>query len=121
MKNTKQRDVILDIVNNSCNHLTAYQIYEESKKELPNISLGTVYRNLNLLVIQNKIVKIVIDGKSDRFDKLGSHIHFICTNCENIYDIYGFSSKKIKNIDGHLVMNCEIILKGICKKCQEKE
>ena len=46
MKNTKQRSVILSIINNSNNHLDAYEIYDMAKRAIRNISLGTVYRNL---------------------------------------------------------------------------
>lgn len=120
MKKTKQRDVILNIINNSYIHPNAYQIYEEAKKELPNISLGTIYRNLNMLVESKMIKRIIVDGENEKYDRLDEHIHFICDDCNELYDIYGFESKNIKNIDGHKVMNCEIILKGICKKCQER-
>ena len=53
MKNTKQKKVILDIINNSNNHLDAYQIYDEARKQISNISLGTVYRNLGGLENDN--------------------------------------------------------------------
>ena len=47
MRDTKQRRLVLEIINNSYNHPTAYQVHEECLKVLPNISLGTIYRNLN--------------------------------------------------------------------------
>ena len=58
MRNTKQRELILNIINNSYNHPSAYDIYLECKKIIPNISLGTVYRNLNTLIETNSIQKI---------------------------------------------------------------
>ena len=58
MRNTTQRNLILDITNNSCEHLTAEEVYEIARKSISNISLGTVYRNLNILVELQKIRKI---------------------------------------------------------------
>ena len=58
MKSTKQRNVILDIINNSYDHLDAYGVYEEARKKIPNISLGTVYRNLKALE-DAKIIPVV--------------------------------------------------------------
>ena len=50
MNHSKQRDIILEVVSNSCEHPSADMVYQEVKKQISNISLGTVYRNLNLLV-----------------------------------------------------------------------
>ena len=58
MNRSKQRDIILEVVSNSCEHPSADMVYQEVKKQIPNISLGTVYRNLNLLVELKKIRKI---------------------------------------------------------------
>ena len=71
MRNTKQRDLILQIINNSYNHPCAYDIYLDCKKEIPNISLGTVYRNLNTLLESNSIQKIKSTDNIDRYDKRG--------------------------------------------------
>lgn len=49
MRNTKQRECILDIINNSYDHLNAYQVYDKAREIISNISLGTVYRNLSWL------------------------------------------------------------------------
>ena len=78
VRNTTQRNLILDIINNSCEHLTAEEVYEIARKSILNISLGTVYRNLNILVELQKIRKIkTFDGK-DHYDKLHiKHNHFI--------------------------------------------
>ena len=58
MRNTKQKELILNIINHSNTHPTAFEVYEEAKKELHNISLGTVYRNLNVLLENKKIIQI---------------------------------------------------------------
>ena len=78
MRNTKQRDLILNIINNSYNHLTAEEVYEIARKEISNISLGTVYRNLIVLTNLRKIRKIKTFDAKDHYDRMHKHNHFIC-------------------------------------------
>lgn len=116
MRNTKQKDLILKIINKSYSHPTAYDIYLDCRKEIPNISLGTVYRNLNTLVETNMIQKIK-SGNIDRFDRIEEHSHFICRKCNKIIDI----NKKFdfdEYIDDNKVLNCRVILEGFCKDCK---
>jgi len=120
-RNTKQSLLILDIINNSYNHLTAYDVYEVCKKEISNISLGTVYRNLHNLVDNHKIRCIIgLDGV-EHYDNLkNDHNHFICVKCQKIDDIYDKIKVPIKSNLGK-VINYEILYKGICNNCMEKE
>ena len=120
MRNTRQRELILEIINNSCNHPNAYDIYVECKKEIPNISLGTVYRNLNTLVDTNCIQKIKSTNNIDRYDKMINHGHFICTICNKIIDINDKFNYN-EYIGDNKVLNCKITYEGICKNCLEKE
>ena len=119
LRNTTQRNLILDIINNSCNHLTAEKVHEIARKSISNISLGTVYRNLNFLLDQGSIRKIKINS-IDHFDNVKKfHNHFICTKCNTIYDV--FEKESITNNTCGKVMSYEIIYKGICNKCIEEE
>ena len=118
MRNTRQKNLIFEIVNNSYDHFNAYQIYELARKEISNISLGTVYRNLSSLVEDNKIRKIKVSGV-DRFDRDDRHAHFICSECGNIIDVFDNILSSDKYIDGNLVIDYDVKLKGICKKCME--
>ena len=120
MRNTKQRKLVLDIINNSYSHPTAEDVYMKCKKVVPNISLGTVYRNLNLLVELNQIIRLRFDNDVDRFDKCLDHAHFHCAKCSKIEDIY--ESIDIANLIGNnKVIDCKIILEGICSDCLKKE
>lgn len=120
-RNTRQRELILDIVNNSCNHLNAISIYEEARLVLPNISLGTVYRDLNDLEKSHSIRKIRVDNV-DRYDNLKSrHNHFLCNSCKVIFDIFEDRDDYNKDINGNMVIDYEVYYKGICKECLEKE
>ena len=118
MRNTKQKNVILEIVNNSYDHLTAYQIYEIARKLIPNISLGTVYRNLSGLTDDGKIRKLEVYGTL-RFDRNTKHAHFICTECDGIFDVFDGILVDNEYVDGNLVMYYDIKIRGICKKCLE--
>ena len=88
-RNTRQRAVILDILQESCSHPTAETIYREARLVLPNISLGTVYRNLNFLRDQGTVREIrPNEGGSSRFDAADTHhAHFHCAHCSALLDI----------------------------------
>ena len=76
---TKQKKLVLSIAENSNAHLTAEEIFILAKKEMPNIALGTVYRNLNILVEEGLLNRIAIAGRPDKFDHVGDeHEHLIC-------------------------------------------
>lgn len=121
MRNTKQKELILTIINQSYSHPTAIEIYKECRKEISNISLGTVYRNLNLLVDQLQIKRIKMPNNVDRYDRIeNKHIHFICTACNKITDLEDLKEKPTM-INENKVFDYEMNFKGICKNCLEKE
>ena len=125
MKNhSRQREAILDILKKSYSHPTADEIYNDVKIELPNISLGTVYRNLDELVKSGIIKKIPTTSK-DRFDYMKSnHCHAICSECGHVHDIeINFNSDEIMNeifAQSKIASNPkDIIIMGICNGCQK--
>jgi len=90
IRKTKQRDLILKVLRSTDTHPTADWIYEQVKKEMPNISLGTVYRNLGKLAKSGEITELSFGSKYSRFDgNADDHYHFICTSCEKVIDIKG--------------------------------
>lgn len=88
-RNTRQRTVILDILRKGGFHPTAEAIYHEARKVLPNISLGTVYRNLNFLREQGLAREIRANSDtSSRFEgNCPPHAHFHCTRCQAVLDL----------------------------------
>ena len=120
MRNTIQRDLVLEIINNSSNHLTAEDIFEIARITIPNISLNTVYRNLNILVDSQKIRKIkTFDGK-DHYDKLHKHNHFICLKCKKIFDVPETFNLNYKIIpDDFEIVNYDITYSGYCNECKK--
>ncbi len=123
MKYSKQREQILNIINNSYDHPTAYMIYEKVRKDIPNISLGTVYRNLNSLCENKQIRKLAIPNDNDRFDKVDSHCHLYCIKCHNVVDLSDdllieFDKIIQKNLDFEVLSN-DLVFLGICHDCKE--
>ena len=121
MRNTRQRSLVLEIINDSYNHPTAYQVHEKCTKVIPNISLGTVYRNLNALVSLGEIQRLEIPNQMTRYDKILSHDHFICLNCGKVYDLKRSKISYDDVIDGNKVYACKISYEGICCDCLKKE
>ena len=90
IRKTKQRDLILKVLRSTDTHPTADWIYEQVKKEMPNISLGTVYRNLGKLAELGEITELKFGSKYSRFDgNPDNHYHFVCTECEKVIDVKG--------------------------------
>lgn len=126
LKYSRQRECIREYVRSCKEHPTADSIYGVMKEEFPNISLGTVYRNLSLLVELGEITKISIDNGPDRFDcNTKPHSHFICTHCHCIQDIEipeidCVVEKASEDINGKISAH-RTTLYGICKQCLEEE
>ena len=88
MKHIRQRECIKEFLADRFDHPTAETIYLNVKKEFPNISLGTVYRNLSLLTNQGIIRKLSTGIGSDRFDgNTSPHYHVLCTECGSVLDL----------------------------------
>lgn len=85
---TKQKRVILEVLKNTKSHPTADWVYDKVRKKIPNISLGTVYRNLNILKSQGEIIELSYGKGFSRFDGNSSrHYHFTCEHCGKILDV----------------------------------
>ena len=88
LKYSKQRASIKDYLMHTTSHPTDDTVYLHIKEEFPNISLGTVYRNLNLLADIGEALRIPTPDGGDRFDgRCEPHYHVVCTNCGNVFDL----------------------------------
>ena len=122
MRDSKQRDVVYQVVHNSLDHPDAETVLLRSKKILPSINLATVYRNLKTLSSEGKIKKIELVG-GDRFDSTTtSHAHFRCENCGDFFDIMEIPLDKIekteyKGVGG--ISYAEVTLSGLCSNCKQ--
>ena len=125
MKYSKQREAVLNAVLWSNGHPNAETVYENVRKEIPHISLGTVYRNLNLLVEKGMIKKIYMPSQSDRFDKeLEHHDHIYCEGCHQLFDISTSNLNEINQIvekeTGFQILSHDIVFQGLCKNCRQE-
>ncbi len=121
MKNySRQREAILDVLRSTDTHPTANWIYTKVREKLPNISLGTVYRNLSALSEAGEILCINVGDDFLHYDgDISSHLHLHCKNCGNIIDIRLDSDPLTQMAleTGFYPQNAVYVLTGICKKC----
>ena len=89
MRNSKQRELIREIIKGRCDHPTAEMIYFSAREINPTISLGTVYRNLKLLADEKEIMTLETEDKRLHYDgDISRHSHFICSKCGKIIDLF---------------------------------
>lgn len=124
-KYSKQREEVINCIKETKSHPTADEVYMMLKLKNPNISKGTVYRNLNLLVEKGLVNKISNSGKPDKFDYVcNPHSHAICKICGKVYDIeILFDSKIADAIKSQTELEefqNEFTIYGICKSCNKK-
>ena len=122
---TKQRKQILEVLKNTNTHPTADEIYEEVKKEIPNISLGTVYRNLNVLSEMDEIMILDYGSSYSRFDgNPKNHYHFKCEQCGKVFDlekeVLDELNEKIDKNSPYDVSYHRLEFYGTCPQCQQK-
>jgi len=87
-RKTRQKGAILRVLEDNDDHPTASWIYEQVRREIPHISLGTVYRDLKSLKQEGKIAEINPSGSLSRFDGNNkNHYHFHCQKCDRIFDV----------------------------------
>jgi Fur family peroxide stress response transcriptional regulator len=123
-RHTRQLEVIWEAIKDDSSHPTADQIYERVRKEIPNISLGTVYRNLQKLAAQQRLQVLKL-SRSQHFDPLvDRHDHFICESCGRVYDIFVEPKEEIfpptLPKEGFKVTSRQLSLYGTCNDCSAK-
>ena len=120
-KRSKQRDKILEIVRSTNIHPTADWVFHEVRKKMPNVSLATVYRNLNQLVEADEISEVLSDGQLHFDANKDEHFHFICRSCKGIFDIEEkrVDSPEFKLPRGYIVQDVRMDFFGLCPDCQK--
>lgn len=124
LKYSRQRESIKELLQARKDHPTADMIYENVRQIYPNISLGTVYRNLSLLVSLGEIIKISTPEGADRFDaRTSPHNHFICQKCHKVMDLemgnIDYIMKEAgENFSGS-IDSYTVHFFGLCEECQK--
>ena len=124
MRKTKQKEAIMEVLRGTTSHPTADWVYSEVRKEIPNISLGTVYRNLRLLCQSREILELDLCGTLSRFDaRQDNHYHFRCEKCGQVLDVDEPVDKKIDGRiarkTGFMVIYHKLEFRGVCLECQD--
>jgi len=124
-RNSRQREAIIRVLNDTKCHPAADWIYEQVKKEIPNISLGTVYRNLKVMKEEGQILELDLAGDLGRFDGNGqNHYHFRCSQCGRVFDIEEPIDKgldeRVEMKTGYRVSSHRLEFRGLCNDCQVK-
>ena len=120
---SRQREAIVQQLVHRTDHPSADMIYNSLRVEYPNISLGTVYRNLKSLSAEGVIRHLTVDGK-ERFDgNTLPHIHLACTCCGSIFDLF---DDEVDNFLAHIacrtgctIADVSMVIHGRCNTCQE--
>ena len=122
---TKQRRIILDEIGKPGQHLTADMVYDLVKQKLPNISLATVYRNLETLAEQKLVRRLTVGGGQRHYDG-GAHLHYHvkCTICGKISDVsaepFGDLNQTAElGCDGFEIFDHELEFQGTCEDCKQ--
>lgn len=124
LKYSRQREAIQEFLKKRTDHPTADMVYENIREIYPKISLGTVYRNLSLLVDIGEVDKLTAAQGPDRYDaRTAPHNHFICRKCHCVIDMEMEESRDLeleasKNFPGQIEAHT-IHFYGICEKCMK--
>lgn len=124
-RNTRQRQVVLDELRKLATHPTAAELYELTRRRLPKISLGTVYRNLELLVRRGVIRKIETGDSEARFDgKVHRHHHVRCLRCGRVDDAHALLANPMNVIGGQVndyeILGFRLEFVGVCRECRRQ-
>ena len=121
---TKQREVVLQVIRNEKEHLTANEVFDKAKQLLPGISFATVYNSLRYLKEAGHIAEISFGSGASRFDSMTSrHDHAICTKCGKLVDMEIELPEEIINFAAEFSRfqpeSLELTLRGICPDCNK--
>lgn len=125
LKYSRQRESIKEFLRTQTTHPTADTVYENMKQIYPNISLGTVYRNLALLTDLGEIQKLSSFGGADRYDgRITPHCHFMCTRCGCVIDLdLEDSEQLLQTAETHFkgkITGYSARFFGLCEDCVNK-
>ena len=125
-KRFRKRDAILNCLRGTKAHPSAEALYAQLKPEIPDLSLGTVYRNLNLFKEQGLAMSVATVNGVERFDgNTEPHVHFICTDCSAVIDLETMCVpdslvSAAADCCGGQITGCQLSFSGICRSCLER-
>ena len=126
-KNFRKRNAILSYLQQVTTHPSAETIFSDLKQEIPDLSIGTVYRNLSLFKQQGLVTSVATVKGVERFDgNTAPHVHFICSDCDAVIDLHQMHTPESLNASaaacvGGKVDSCQLCFTGICRDCCDKK
>lgn len=123
-KNSRKRTAILEALCSVPDHPTAEMLYSRLKPDYPELSLGTVYRNLAVLAEEGKVISVMRVAGHERYDaRTRPHAHFVCRRCRKVIDLElpDVVSSMYPGIDSNLGCQAEeysLTIKGLCGDCR---
>lgn len=123
---TKQREVVLQVIQEASNHLTANEVFDQAKRLLPTISFATVYNSLRFLKDAGHIAEIQFGNGASRFDKMTSrHDHALCIKCGKLVDMeLELPNELVKfaaDLSKFKLESIEVTLRGLCPDCNQNK
>ena len=125
-KHFRKREAILQYLRDTTTHPSAEMVFHQLKPQIPDLSLGTVYRNLNLFKEQGLIVSLGTVKGVERFDgETTPHVHYICEGCGCVLDLKGIAvpqelQSAVAEATGGEVTGCQLTFTGVCMECLNK-
>ena len=122
-KQFRKRNAILQYLKDTKAHPSAETVYADLKQQIPDLSMGTVYRNLNLFCQQGYASVIATVRGVERFDaNTDPHVHFICTDCDSVIDLMQMDIPEVlcsqaASQSGGKVEQCSLSFTGRCCQC----
>jgi Fur family peroxide stress response transcriptional regulator len=125
-RNTIQKKLIAEIMENNLTHPTADEVYTEARKKQPRISRATVYRVLNIMSKSGQIKRLTMPYGSDHYDsRCDNHYHFFCRKCYRVFDTdLSYDDSLNMNPSGKPGFHTEwhrLLLCGLCDECSDSE
>ena len=124
-KQFRKRNAILSYLRSTDVHPSADMVYANLKPEIPDLSLGTVYRNLSMFRQQGTIASVGTVNGVERFDgNIHPHVHFICTGCDAVIDMPQMQvpeqlTQSAESQLGAQIATCQLSFTGLCKACNQ--
>jgi Fur family transcriptional regulator, peroxide stress response regulator len=123
LKRSRQKETILKVLRNTSSHPNADWVFDQVRREIPNVSLATIYRNLRLLKEAGYIQLVDISGEPGRFDgNISTHYHCRCGKCGRIIDldepINRSIEERVARRTGFKVTGHRLEVTGLCPECQ---
>ncbi|NLJ32059.1 MAG: transcriptional repressor [Clostridiales bacterium] len=124
---SKKREAILKAIRSTTTHPTAEWVYQTLKPQHPDLSLGTVYRNIARFKENGQIISVGVVNGQERFDgNVKPHSHFICSVCGRVFDVGGDylgreAAERIADRYRFQVNSSEVVFRGICAECLNRQ